>query len=59
MQVAFFVVGRLPGRLRLLLSLLSHAGMVLGARCCPRALRFKRLLHRRKAWDPIASRRRS
>ena len=45
---------------KLLLSLLSHAGMKWWvATVLPRALRFKRPLHRCNACNPIATRRRS
>jgi hypothetical protein len=55
------LVGRFARQFtKLLLSLLSHAGMKWWvATVLPRALRFKRPLHRCNACNPIATRRRS
>ena len=55
------LVGRIARQFtKLLLSLLSHAGMKWWvATVLPRALRFKRPLHRCNACNPIATRRRS
>ena len=54
-------VGRIARQFtKLLLSLLSHAGMKLWvATVLPRALRFKKPLHRCNACNPVATRRRS
>jgi hypothetical protein len=54
-------VGRIARQFtKLLLSLLSHAGMKWWvATVLPRALRFKRPLHRCNACNPIATRTRS
>ena len=55
------LVGRFARQFtKLLLSLLSHAGVKWWvATVLPRALRFKKLLHRCNACDPAATRRRS